>query len=37
MLRHKTAQREFVRVFWVTVALNVAGLVFWHASGRVLG
>ena len=36
LLRHKTAKREFVLVFWATVAVNVAGLVYWHASGRVL-
>jgi uncharacterized membrane protein YsdA (DUF1294 family) len=26
-LRHKSAKREFRAVFWVTVLLNVAGLV----------
>jgi len=26
-LRHKTAKRAFRRVFWLTVALNIAGLV----------
>jgi uncharacterized membrane protein YsdA (DUF1294 family)/cold shock CspA family protein len=35
LLRHKTAKPEFVLVFWATVALNVTGLILWHASGRV--
>ncbi|OYT99953.1 MAG: DNA-binding protein [Burkholderiales bacterium PBB1] len=33
MLRHKTTKAKFVVVFWATVALNLAGLVIWHATG----
>jgi len=32
-LRHKTVKPSFVMVFWLTVVLNMAGLVAWHAGG----
>lgn len=32
VLRHKTAKAEFVAVFWVTVSLNMAAFVAWHAG-----
>ena len=32
LLRHKTRKAAFIRVFWVTVGLNVAGLVAWRAG-----
>lgn len=32
LLRHKTAKREFVVLFWATVGLNVALLALWHAG-----
>ena len=32
LLRHKTSKPSFVGVFWITVALNVAAFVGWHAS-----
>lgn len=31
LLRHKTAKVEFVRGFWITVTLNIATFVAWHA------
>jgi uncharacterized membrane protein YsdA (DUF1294 family) len=31
-LRHKTSKQSFIAVFWVTVALNVAAFVGWHAG-----
>lgn len=31
-LRHKTSKPSFIAVFWVTVALNVAAFVSWHAG-----
>ena len=31
-LRHKTSKPGFVGVFWITVALNVAAFVGWHAG-----
>jgi uncharacterized membrane protein YsdA (DUF1294 family) len=30
-LRHKCSKPSFMVVFWVTVALNVAGFVAWHS------
>ena len=32
LLRHKTSKPDFVGVFWITVALNVAVFVGWHAG-----
>lgn len=32
LLRHKTSKPGFVGVFWITVALNVAAFVGWHAG-----
>jgi uncharacterized membrane protein YsdA (DUF1294 family)/cold shock CspA family protein len=32
VLRHKTSKPGFVGVFWITVALNVAAFVGWHAG-----
>jgi uncharacterized membrane protein YsdA (DUF1294 family)/cold shock CspA family protein len=32
VLRHKTSKPDFVGVFWMTVALNVAAFVAWHAG-----
>ena len=32
LLRHKTSKPGFVGVFWITVALNVAVFVGWHAD-----
>lgn len=32
LLRHKTRKPAFVAVFWLTVALNVAAFVAWHAG-----
>jgi uncharacterized membrane protein YsdA (DUF1294 family)/cold shock CspA family protein len=32
VLRHKTSKESFVGVFWITVALNVAAFVGWHAG-----
>jgi len=32
LLRHKTRKQSFVAVFWVTVLLNVAAFVAWHAG-----
>lgn len=31
-LRHKCSKPSFMVVFWVTVALNVAGFVAWHSG-----
>lgn len=31
-LRHKTSKPDFIAVFWITVALNVAAFVGWHAG-----
>lgn len=33
LLRHKTTKLSFVASFWVTVVLNVAAFVAWHAGG----
>jgi uncharacterized membrane protein YsdA (DUF1294 family)/cold shock CspA family protein len=32
VLRHKTSKPDFIGVFWITVALNVAAFVGWHAG-----
>ncbi len=32
LLRHKTNKPDFVDVFWITVALNIAAFVGWHAG-----
>lgn len=32
LLRHKTAKPSFVAMFWVTVLVNVAAFVIWHAG-----
>jgi uncharacterized membrane protein YsdA (DUF1294 family)/cold shock CspA family protein len=32
LLRHKTSKGSFVAIFWVTVVLNICGLVAWHAG-----
>lgn len=32
LLRHKTSKGRFVAMFWVTVVLNICGLVAWHAG-----
>ena len=32
VLRHKTAKAQFVAAFWITVALNMAAFVVWHAG-----
>jgi uncharacterized membrane protein YsdA (DUF1294 family)/cold shock CspA family protein len=32
VLHHKTSKPEFIDVFWMTVALNVAAFVGWHAG-----
>jgi uncharacterized membrane protein YsdA (DUF1294 family) len=32
VLRHKTSKPDFVTVLWMTVALNVAAFVAWHAG-----
>jgi uncharacterized membrane protein YsdA (DUF1294 family)/cold shock CspA family protein len=32
LLRHKTSKQSFVYVFWLTVLLNVAAFVAWHAG-----
>ncbi len=32
LLRHKTSKPDFVGVFWITVALNVAAFLGWHAG-----
>ena len=32
VLRHKTSKQSFVGVFWMTVALNLAAFVGWHAG-----
>jgi uncharacterized membrane protein YsdA (DUF1294 family)/cold shock CspA family protein len=32
LLRHKSSKTSFVSVFWVTVLLNVAAFVAWHAG-----
>jgi uncharacterized membrane protein YsdA (DUF1294 family)/cold shock CspA family protein len=37
VLRHKTSKPGFVGVFWMTVALNVAAFVGWHAGVMPLG
>ncbi len=31
VLRHKTSKESFIAGYWVTVLLNVAGFVAWHA------
>lgn len=31
-LRHKTAKREFVAIFWLTVTLNAAACISWQAG-----
>lgn len=36
-LRHKSSKAAFRRVFWGTVCLNVAGLLWWAGSGSRLG
>lgn len=36
LLRHKTSKAEFIHVFWATVLINTAGMVFWHAGIRTL-
>jgi uncharacterized membrane protein YsdA (DUF1294 family)/cold shock CspA family protein len=38
ILRHKTSKQSFITFFWVTVGLNVAAFVAWHAhSLKALG
>jgi uncharacterized membrane protein YsdA (DUF1294 family)/cold shock CspA family protein len=32
VLRHKTSKPGFIGVFWITVALNIAAFVGWHAG-----
>jgi uncharacterized membrane protein YsdA (DUF1294 family)/cold shock CspA family protein len=32
LLRHKTSKESFVMAFWLTVVLNICGLVAWHAG-----
>lgn len=32
--RHKTTKPSFVATFWVTVGVNLLGLVLWHAVGK---
>ena len=32
LLRHKTSKPGFAGVFWITVALNIAAFVGWHAG-----
>lgn len=32
LLRHKCSKSNFVAIFWVTVAINVAGFVAWHSG-----
>jgi uncharacterized membrane protein YsdA (DUF1294 family)/cold shock CspA family protein len=32
LLRHKTSKKSFIYVFWLTVLLNIAALVAWHAG-----
>lgn len=34
LLRHKTSKPGFVATFWVTVVMNLAALVSWHAFAR---
>lgn len=33
-LRHKSSKTEFQRVFWCTVGLNMAGLLWWTLAGH---
>ncbi len=38
ILRHKTSKQSFIYVFWLTVGLNVAAFVAWHAGAlKLLG
>lgn len=32
LMRHKCTKTSFVAVFWITVAVNMAGFVAWHAG-----
>lgn len=32
LLRHKTSKQSFIYVFWLTVFINVAAFVTWHAG-----
>ncbi len=32
LLRHKTTKESFIVAFWLSVLLNVAGFVAWHAG-----
>jgi uncharacterized membrane protein YsdA (DUF1294 family) len=32
LMRHKSAKSSFVEIFWITVAVNMAGFVAWHAG-----
>lgn len=32
LMRHKSAKSSFVAMFWLTVALNIAGFVAWQAG-----
>ncbi len=32
LLRHKTSKESFIATFWITVVLNVAAFVAWHAG-----
>jgi uncharacterized membrane protein YsdA (DUF1294 family)/cold shock CspA family protein len=32
LLRHKCSKPSFVAVFWITVVVNVAGFLAWHAG-----
>lgn len=32
LLRHKTSKQSFISIFWLTVFVNVAAFVAWHAG-----
>jgi uncharacterized membrane protein YsdA (DUF1294 family) len=32
VLRHKTSKESFIAAFWLTVLLNAAAFVAWHAG-----
>ncbi len=32
LMRHKTAKSSFVAMFWLTVALNMAGFIAWQVG-----
>jgi uncharacterized membrane protein YsdA (DUF1294 family) len=31
-LRHKSSKREFRNIFWITVAINIGGLMWLYSS-----